>query len=71
MLVDGRTGSNRPAFSDFFREWPWRLKVEEAGEMALVGGRVKGEGPFRCVGSLGEWVPATERAVERVGREKL
>lgn len=71
VLVDGRMGSNRPAFCDVFRAWPWRLKVEGAGEVALVGGRVKGEGAFRCERSLGECVPVTERAVERVGREKL
>lgn len=44
-------------------------------EVALVGGRVRGEGPFRDIVSLGECVLATERAadmaVDRVGREKF
>lgn len=72
-LVDGRVGSNRPAFCEFLRPWP--RKVEEEGDTADVGGRVNGDGALRGAVSLGEWVPATERAadraVERFGREKL
>lgn len=52
------------------------MKPPEAeADVALVGGSVKGEGPFRGVVSLGECVLATDRAadmaVERVGREKF
>jgi hypothetical protein len=72
-LVDGRVGSNTPAFCECFREWP--RKVEDEGEIAGRGGRVNGEGPLRDAASLGEWVPATDRAadmaVDSVGREKL
>jgi hypothetical protein len=55
VLVEGRVGSNMPAFCECFREWPTRPeKVDTDGETALVGGRVSGEGPLRGAVSLGE-----------------
>lgn len=80
MLVEGRVGSNRPAFAECLRECAPTLPEKEVGVedvVALVGGRVRGEGPLRGAVSMGECVPATERAADRaavfdrVGREKL
>lgn len=80
MLVEGRVGSNRPAFAECLRECAPTLPENEVDvvDVALVGGRVRGEGPLRGAVSIGECVPATERAVDRaaavvdrVGREKL
>lgn len=82
VLVEGRVGSNRPAFAECLRECAPTLPVKEVGVedvVALVGGRVRGESPFRGAVSIGECVPATERAAaadraavfDRVGREKL
>lgn len=80
VLVEGRVGSNRPAFAECLRECAPTLPAKEVGVedvVALVGGRVRGEGPLRGTVSMGECVPATERAAdraavfERVGREKL
>jgi len=78
VLVDGRVGSNNPALCECLRECPTTLpeNVAEAGDVALVGGSVKGEGPLRGWASFGDCDAATERAadraaVERVGREKF
>jgi hypothetical protein len=79
VLVEGRVGSNRPAFAECLRECAPTLPEKEVcvEDVALVSGRVRGEGPLRGAVSLGECVPATERAadraavVDRVGREKL
>jgi hypothetical protein len=76
VLVEGKVGSNSPAFCESLREWlTLRLeKVGVTGEEA-AGGSVRGEGPLRGTASLGDCGPATERAaetaVERVGREKF
>jgi hypothetical protein len=74
VLVDGNVGSNKPAVCECLRKWPDRL-VNVGVEGEAVGGRVKGEGPFRGRTSLGECAPATERAadmaVDKVGREKF
>ncbi len=74
VLVDGRVGSNKPAFCECLREWTTRVaKVGVIGE--VVGGSVRGEGPLRGRASMGECAPATDRAaetaVEIVGREKF
>lgn len=53
MLVEGRVGSNMPAFCEFLRAWETTLdeKVDDAaGDVADdEGGSVKGEGPFRDI----------------------
>ena len=77
MLVEGRVGSNRPAFAECLRECAPTLPVKEEGVedvVALVGGRVRGEGPLREAVSIGDCVrAAADRAAvfDRVGREKL
>ena len=77
-LVEGRVGSNRPALAECLRECAPTLpeKVDGVEDVvALVDGWVRGECPLRL--SLGECVPATERAadraavLDRVGREKF
>jgi hypothetical protein len=76
VLVEGRVGSNRPAFCECLREWltPRLEKVGVTGE-EVAGGSVRGEGPLRGTPSLGDCGPATERAaetaVDTVGREKF
>jgi hypothetical protein len=76
VLVDGRVGSNRPAFCECLREWltPRLEKVGVTGD-EVAGGRARGDGPLRGTASLGDCGPATDRAaetaVDRVGREKF
>jgi hypothetical protein len=54
VLVDGRVGSNKPAFWECFRECPSRPpKVGVTGD-DVVGGRVRGEAPLRGRASTGE-----------------
>lgn len=76
VLVDGRVGSNRPAFCECLREW-LKPRLEEVGVTGeeVAGGRGKGECPLRGRPSLGDCGPVTERAaetaVDMVGREKF
>jgi hypothetical protein len=76
VLVEGRVGSNRPAFCECLREW-LTTRLEKVGVTGdeVAGGRVKGEGPLRGRASMGECAPATDRAadtaVDMVGREKF
>lgn len=74
VLVDGRLGSNRPAFCECLRAWLARPKVGVAGD-DVAGGSVRGDGTLRGSASMGECAPATDRAaetaVDRVGREKF
>src|SRR5690242_1531996 len=74
VLVDGRLGSNRPAFCECFRAWPARPNVGVTGD-EVAGGSVRGDGALRGSASTGECAPATDRAaetaVDRVGREKF